>query len=44
MNPKSVKPFLHDLTNILAKEKITKQEYLFWSQKLDQLRKEVEEG
>lgn len=44
MDPKSVKTFLHDLTNILAKEKITKQEYLFWSNKLDQLRKEVEEG
>lgn len=44
MEPKSVRLFLHDLTNILAKEKITKQEYLFWSKKLNQLRKEVEEG
>ncbi|MGM0835298.1 MAG: DUF4350 domain-containing protein [Bacillota bacterium] len=43
-DPKSVKTFLHDLTNILRKKKITKQEYLFWSKKLDQLRKEVEEG
>lgn len=44
MNSKSVKPFLQDLTKILAKEKISKQEYLYWSKKLDQLRKEVEEG
>ncbi len=36
--------FIHQLTQVLAKEKITKQEYLEWSKKLDILRKEVEEG
>lgn len=36
-------PFLAGLVNILEKEKITKQEYLLWSKKLEQLRKEVEE-
>ena len=36
--------FIHQLTQVLAKEKITKQEYLEWSNKLDILRKEVEEG
>ncbi|WP_404428073.1 DUF4350 domain-containing protein [Sutcliffiella horikoshii] len=36
--------FIHQLTQVLAKKKITKQEYLEWSNKLDILRKEVEEG
>ncbi len=36
-------PFLNGLTNILEKEKISKQEYLLWSKKLDRLRKEVED-
>ncbi|MGD6775130.1 DUF4350 domain-containing protein [Sutcliffiella horikoshii] len=36
--------FIHQLTQVLGKEKITKQEYLEWSNKLDTLRKEVEEG
>ncbi|WP_226670250.1 DUF4350 domain-containing protein [Metabacillus litoralis] len=36
--------FLDGLTNVLTKEKVTKQEYLFWSKKLEHLRKEVEEG
>ncbi|MFL6556147.1 MAG: DUF4350 domain-containing protein, partial [Bacillus sp. (in: firmicutes)] len=35
--------FLSGLTKIVEKEKITKQEYLAWSKKLEQLRKEVEE-
>ncbi len=36
--------FLHQLTMILRKDKISKQEYLLWSKQLDTLRKEVEEG
>ncbi|TYS70369.1 DUF4350 domain-containing protein [Sutcliffiella horikoshii] len=36
--------FTYQLTQVLAKEKITKQEYLEWSKQLDTLRKEVEEG
>ncbi|HHY73520.1 MAG TPA: DUF4350 domain-containing protein [Bacillus bacterium] len=39
-----IRRFLHELTKVLEKEKITKQEYLLWSKKLEQLRKEVEEG
>ncbi|MEH7479801.1 DUF4350 domain-containing protein [Neobacillus drentensis] len=38
-----IRPFLIGLVNILEKEKITKQEYLLWSKKLEQLRREVEE-
>ena len=34
--------FLKGLVNILEKEKISKQEYLLWSKKLDRLQKEVE--
>ncbi|WP_051186065.1 DUF4350 domain-containing protein [Neobacillus bataviensis] len=37
-----IKSFLSGLFTILEKEKISKQEYLFWSRKLEQLRKEVE--
>ncbi len=44
MSNKEIRPFLNDLTNILTKEKVSKQEYLLWSKKLDRLRKEVEEG
>ncbi|WP_339146045.1 MULTISPECIES: DUF4350 domain-containing protein [unclassified Sutcliffiella] len=36
--------FLHQLTTMLGKEKISKQEYLLWSKQLDTLRNEVEEG
>lgn len=36
--------FLHQLTTVLRKEKISKQEYLLWSKQLDTLRNEVEEG
>ncbi|NLP52786.1 DUF4350 domain-containing protein [Bacillus sp. RO1] len=36
--------FTYQLTQVLAKKKITKQEYLEWSKQLDTLRKEVEEG
>ncbi|WP_249305837.1 DUF4350 domain-containing protein [Lederbergia citrea] len=34
--------FLNGLSNILEKEKISKQEYIIWSKKLDRLQKEVE--
>lgn len=36
--------FLQGLDAVLKKENISKQEYLLWSKRLDQLRKEVEEG
>lgn len=36
--------FLHQLTVVLEKDKISKQDYLLWSKQLDKLRKEVEEG
>ncbi|KPB06412.1 DUF4350 domain-containing protein [Bacillus sp. CHD6a] len=36
--------FTYQLTQMLEKKKITKQEYLEWSKQLDTLRKEVEEG
>lgn len=37
-----ISSFLTELERILEKEKISRQEYLLWSKKLDQLRKEVE--
>lgn len=37
-----IKSFLTGLVTILEKDKISKQEYLLWSRKLEQLRKEVE--
>ncbi|MDN3016252.1 DUF4350 domain-containing protein [Paenibacillus sp. BSR1-1] len=37
-------PFINGLAHVLEKERISKQEYLLWSKKLDQLRKEVEAG
>ncbi|MEH7335744.1 DUF4350 domain-containing protein [Neobacillus drentensis] len=37
-------PFINGLAQVLEKERISKQEYLLWSKKLDQLRKEVEAG
>jgi hypothetical protein len=39
---KEISSFLTELESILKKEKISRQEYLLWSKKLDQLRKEVE--
>lgn len=39
---KDIHAFIKGLTIILTAEKITKQEYLHWSKKLDYLRKEVE--
>ncbi|WML39875.1 DUF4350 domain-containing protein [Neobacillus sp. OS1-2] len=37
-----IKTYLNGLITVLEKEKISKQEYLLWSRKLEQLRKEVE--
>ncbi|MBS4189527.1 DUF4350 domain-containing protein [Bacillus sp. FJAT-49705] len=44
MPSSEVQAFIKGIENVLGKEKINKQEYLMWSKKLDQLRKEVEEG
>jgi hypothetical protein len=44
MQKHEIRPFLNGLTNILEKEKVSKQEFLLWSRSLEQLRKEVEEG
>jgi len=38
------KHFINDLKIVLEKDKLSKQEYLLWSRRLDRLRKEVEEG
>ena len=35
---------LNGLTEYVEKEKVSKQEYLLWSKKLDEIRKEVEAG
>ena len=43
VNMPDIHGFLSGLSTVLAKEKVGKQEYLLWSRKLDQLRKEVEE-
>lgn len=37
-----VLPFVQGLTEVLHKQKISKEEYLLWSKKIDRLRKEVE--
>lgn len=44
MDSAEVQALLKSLTHILKKEKVSKQEYLLWSKKLDRIRKEVEEG
>jgi hypothetical protein len=44
MSAGEISSFLNGLTDILAKEKLTKQEYLLWSRHLEKFRKEVEEG
>lgn len=44
ISAKEMNTFLAELISILQKEKISKQEYLLWSKKLDRLRKEVEES
>ncbi|MEH7392214.1 DUF4350 domain-containing protein [Bacillus sp. JJ1474] len=43
MPKNEIQPLLSGLSNILANEKVNKQEYLLWSRKLDRLKKEVEE-
>ncbi|MFS0864397.1 DUF4350 domain-containing protein [Fredinandcohnia sp. 179-A 10B2 NHS] len=42
--PSDIKTYLKDLTRVLTAENLSKQEYLLWSKKLDELRKEVEQG
>ncbi|MCD8511522.1 MAG: DUF4350 domain-containing protein [Bacillus sp. (in: Bacteria)] len=44
MPKQEIQPFLDGLVTVLRKDKISKQEYLLWSKKLDRLRKGVEEG
>lgn len=44
MNSTEIHSLINGLKNILEKEKVSKQEYLLWSKKLDRLRKEVERG
>ncbi len=44
VNPKEIREFLEGLTEVLNKETISKQEFLLWSKKLEQLRKEVDEA
>ena len=39
---REIQPFLNGLIAILEKEDMNKQEYLLWSRKLEELRKEVE--
>ena len=39
-----IRSFLAGLSKLLKEERITKQDYLTWSKKLDQLRKEVEDN
>ncbi|WHY75331.1 DUF4350 domain-containing protein [Neobacillus sp. WH10] len=43
MPARDINSFLNGLVTILEKEKISKQEYLLWSRKLEQIRKEVGE-
>ncbi|SHG00126.1 DUF4350 domain-containing protein [Ornithinibacillus halophilus] len=42
-DPKELKSFINGVSTVLTKPTITKQEYLLWSRKIDQLRKEVED-
>ncbi|WP_112179907.1 MULTISPECIES: DUF4350 domain-containing protein [Paraliobacillus] len=44
MSRKEIETYINGLNEILVKEKITKQEFVAWSQKNDRIRKEVEEG
>jgi hypothetical protein len=39
-----IKTFVVELTKVLMQGKVTKHDYLVWSKKLDQLRKEVEDN
>ncbi|MGN7942909.1 DUF4350 domain-containing protein [Metabacillus sp. 22489] len=40
----TIHQFVTELSNLLNEEKISKYDYVLWSKKLEQLRKEVEEG
>ena len=44
MERKEIDSFITGLQEVLLQEKITKQQFLVWSQKIDRLRKEVEQG
>ncbi|MEO2076167.1 MAG: DUF4350 domain-containing protein [Bacillus sp. (in: firmicutes)] len=44
MSRSEIHSFINGLESLLVKEKISKQEYLLWSRKLERLRKEVDEG
>ncbi len=44
MSEEEIRSWVNDLTIVLTKEKVSKQEYLLWTKRLDRLRKEVEEG
>ncbi|MFA9559174.1 DUF4350 domain-containing protein [Evansella sp. AB-rgal1] len=41
---KDIQLFLDNLTNLLKKTNVSKQEYILWAKRLEELRKEVEEG
>ncbi|RKJ06530.1 DUF4350 domain-containing protein, partial [Butyricicoccus sp. 1XD8-22] len=43
MGQKEIDSFLSGLMDVLHKERLSKQEYLLWSKKIDRLRKVVEE-
>src|SRR5699024_3226438 len=43
MSEEEAQKFTYDLTNLLNKESVNKQEYLAWSKKLDWLERKVEE-
>src|SRR5699024_5550464 len=43
MSEEGAQRFTYDLTNLLNKESVNKQEYLAWSKKLDWLERRVEE-
>jgi hypothetical protein len=44
VSEKEITNFVNGLTEMLQKEKVSKQEYLLWSKKIDRLRKEVEDN
>ena len=44
ISKEEIHTLLNGLTKMLQKSKVSKQEYLLWSKKLEMIRKEVEEG
>ncbi|MUK88698.1 DUF4350 domain-containing protein [Ornithinibacillus sp. L9] len=44
MTEDEILSFVKEITKLLNKESINKQEYVLWSKRMDQLQKEVEEG